>query len=374
MAVKYAADIDGRVAPGFERVKDAFAANFARGDAYQDLGAALCVHHRGACVVDLWGGLIEEGRAWRPDTLVNVWSTTKGLAAVCIAKLVERGAISYSDPVASVWPEFAANNKHTITIAQVMRHEAGLTGFVEPTTFEDFRDQALCAARLARQAPAFPPGSANSYHAATYGFLTAEIVRRADGRSIGVFAREEITGPLKADFFIGLPAELEPRVAPVRAPLTSPEIPALPDAALMALINPNLDPLCANSRAWRAAEIPAMNGMASARGVAALYNGLLTNDVLNAAALAQMTEPGPDRADMMLGFPACWGMGVAHNKIGVYGPNPHAYGHSGWGGSFGCADPGAQIAIGYVLNQMGADLVGDPRGVTLANAVHACLT
>ncbi|MGE0044761.1 MAG: serine hydrolase domain-containing protein, partial [Hyphomonadaceae bacterium] len=254
--------VEGHVAPGFEPVRDLFASNFSRQDDYRELGAALCVYEGGRRIVDLWGGAADPARAapWRADTLVNVWSTTKALTAFAVAVCADRGLFAYADPVASVWPEFAAAGKGAVTIAQVMSHQAGLPGFAEPTAIEDFEDWELVTARLAAQAPAFTPGAANSYHAATYGFLAGEIVRRATGKSLGRFVAEEIAGPLDADFFIGLPAALEHRVARLFAPKAAPDMTALeiPDAAMMALINPSIDPESPNARAWRAAEMPAL--------------------------------------------------------------------------------------------------------------------
>jgi CubicO group peptidase (beta-lactamase class C family) len=375
--------IEGAVAPGLESVREAFAANFARTGDYQEIGASLCVYREGRQVVDLWGGFADGARTrpWSAETLINVWSTTKLAAAVAVARLVDQGRIAYEQHVAEIWPEFARDGKAEVTIAQVMSHQAGLTGFAAPTTLDDLYDQDLVAGRLAAQAPAFPPGTANSYHAVTYGVLAAEIVRRASGKTLGALLRAEVTGPLEADFFIGLPASLDGRVAELLPPKSPPDMSGrdLAPAARMALANPEQDPTRPNLRAFRAAELPALNGQASARGVARLCAALAEGGrldgvtVLSPAALAAMTQAVADRPDLMLGFNPQWGMGVAHNLIGVYGPNPRTYGHSGWGGSFGCADPDGRIAIGYVCNQMGSELVGDPRGKALADAVYAGL-
>lgn len=378
------AAIKGVVAPGFEGVRAAFAANFERPGDYQELGAALCVYRDGHRVVDIWGGFADAGRTrpWTGDTLVNVWSTTKLATAVCVARCVDLGLVAYDQPVAEIWPAFAAGGKGAVTVAQCLSHQAGLPGFAAPTTVEDFYDWDLVCARLAAQAPVFEPGTANSYHAVTYGFLAGEIVRRASGRTLGTLFREEIAGPLGADFHIGLPDGQAPRVAELLAPKHPADTTAmdLPPPALMALSNPVLDPLAANDRRFRAAELPALNGQASARGVARLAAALAQGgrlegeQVLSPGALGQMTAVVADRDDLMLGFNPQWGMGVAHNLIGVFGPNPRTYGHSGWGGSFGAADPDGRIAIGYVMNQMGSELVGDPRGVGLATAIYEALT
>jgi CubicO group peptidase (beta-lactamase class C family) len=215
----------------------------------------------------------------------------------------------------------------------------------------------------------------------TYGVLAAEIVRRAADKSLGGLLREEIAGPLGADFYIGLPADLDGRVAELLPPKSPPDMSGadLPPAARMALTNPDQDPTRPNARAFRAAELPALNGQASARGVARLCAALAQGGtldgvtVLSPQALEAMTAVAADRTDLMLGFNPQWGMGVAHNLIGIYGTNPRTYGHSGWGGSFGCADPDGRIAISYVCNQMGSELVGDPRGKGLADAVYAAV-
>lgn len=371
--------ISGTVAPGFEAAREVFAANFAREGDYQEVGASLAAFHRGRSVVDLWGGFAERERTrpWTRDTLINVWSSTKGVMAVAVAMLVERGLIRYEDWVASVWPEFAQAGKEQVTIAQAMSHQAGLPGFAEPTTIEDQYDWRSCCAKLERQKPAWAPGTASSYHAMTYGWLAGEILRRVTGQSPGQFVRDEIGAPLGADIFIGLPASEEFRVAEMIGPKRQPVMPPLSETAMMALTNPQQNPEAPNARAWRAAEIPAANGQASAMGLARLYAALANGGALEGAALlspqaiAAMTAPATrdGRADMMLGFVDSWGMGMALNTPGIYGSNPRAFGHSGWGGSFGCADPDAGIAVGYVCNQMGPDLVGDPRTMGLCRAI-----
>jgi CubicO group peptidase (beta-lactamase class C family) len=375
--------IEGFAASGFEGVRDAFAANFTRSGPYAEVGAALCVYRQGEMVVDLWGGHADGARTrpWTADTLVNVWSTTKTAAAVCVARCVDAGLIAYDQPVAEIWPEFAAAGKGAITVAQVMSHQAGLPGFLEPTTLDDFYDHHRMAARLAAQAPVFEPGTMSSYHAATYGFLAGEVVRRASGKTLGTLFRQEVAGPLGADFHIGLPKGEGARVAELLAADNPVDVPLdqLPLPVRLGLSNPAQDPARVNTPAWRAAELPALNGHASARGVARLCAALAEGGtldgvpILSSETLALMTVVASDREDLLLGFNPQWGMGVIHNLIGVYGPNPRAFGHSGWGGSFGAADPDGRIAIGYVMNHMGPELVGDPRGKGLADAVYAAL-
>jgi len=375
--------IHGHVAPGFEPVRDAFAANFERDDAYREVGAALAVHRGEDLVVDLWAGSrdAEASIPWTADTLVNVWSTTKGVTAIAVAMLVDRGLLDYAAPVARYWPEFAQNGKAEVTVSQLLSHQAGLAGFSEPTPLTDFYDWATVTERLARQAPMWPPGTQNSYHAMTYGFLAGELIRRATGLSPGRFLAQEIAAPLGADVFIGLPEAEEGRIAP----LLGPRNPAPFDAATMApeaiaaVTNPNLGPLIPNDRRWRAAEVPAGNGHASARGLARVYGAVANGGALGRVRLmspgtvTRLAEVQTERVDLLLGVAPRWAHGVTVNGLGVYGPRPHVFGHSGWGGSFACADPEARVAIAYVLNQMGDQIVADPRAIGLAHAIYACL-
>src|SRR5665213_835137 len=206
----------------------------------------------------------------------------------------------------------------------------------------------------------------------TYGWLAGELVRRASGKTVGQFLASEIAGPLAADMFIGLPESLEPRVAQMLAPkhlIDITQIP-LPQIAKRAVINPALSPDAQLTRAWRAAEIPGGNGQASGYGLARIYAAVLGHEILKAGTVAKMTAPQTwGRTDMFLGMTDNWAMGIVLNTPGIYGSNTNAFGFSGWGGSFGCADPDAGVAIGYVCNQMGPDLVGDPRTMGLCAAV-----
>lgn len=368
--------VQGRVARGFEPVRDLFAGQFALPPDHREIGASLAVYRHGECVVDLWGGHTDQAgtRPWRRDTLVNLWSTTKGIAALCVASLVERGRMRYEDRVADLWPEFAAAGKQDVTVAQLLSHQAGLPGFAEPTSIEDLFDQDLCAARLAAQAPLWVPGTANGYHAATWGVLVAEIVRRADGRSIGQVLAEDLAGPAGADFYIGLPPELEDRVAETVPPATPVDLSAIEmtPAMAMALSSPAMDPFRPNDRSWRAAQLPAMNGQGSAQAVARLYAAALQPDVLSDATFAAMTAIAADRTDLVIGFNPQWAMGFLTNGSGALGPEPATFGHGGWGGSIGCAHRESGLAIGYALNHMGPELVGDPRPTSLCRAIFEC--
>jgi len=373
------------VAPGFEPVRERFAANFQRNDHCREVGAALTVFRGDRCVVDLWAGHMDAGRTqpWRKDTLLNVYSTTKGVAAVCVAMLVDRGVLGYDDTVASVWPEFAQNGKQHITIAQVLSHQGGLPAFEDRTTMEDLYDWHGRCAALARQKPRWVPGEKTAYHPITYGYLAGEIVRRATGRrSIGEFVQQEIATPLAADFFIGLEPALHRRAAETLMPKNLVDPSALPsiEETRGSVTNPLMHPQAANTAAWRRAEMPALNGHASAEAIARIY-AMLANGgefqrrkLLSPATIDRMTQVRSSRMDLTLGLEAQWAAGVVLNAATTFfGPNPRTYGHSGWGGSFGCADPDHRLAIGYVCNQMGPDLVGDVRARELCAAIYGCL-
>ena len=374
--------IEGKVAPGFERVRDQFIANFERSEPLRELGAGVAVYRHGKPVVNLWGGSRDAARtrAWTADTLANVYSTTKGIVAVAIAMAVERGLIDFDAPVARYWPEYGAAGKERTSVAQALSHQAGLPGFAEPTGPTDLYDWASCCAKLARQAPAWVPGEATSYHAVTFGYLAGEIFRRAVGKTLGAFIASDIARPLAADIHLGLPVFEDARVAEMIAPAVAPDIAALnlAPAALMALTNPDLAPEQANTRAWRGAELPAMNMHASADGIARVFGALANGGTLDSVTLlkpqsiARMSEVQSRRRDMLLGFEIEWAHGLARNTTGVFGPNPKAFGHTGWGGSFGYADPDAGIGAAYVMNRMGPELIGDARAVALAQAISAC--
>jgi CubicO group peptidase (beta-lactamase class C family) len=376
--------VSGRVAAGFEPVRERFAANFLRDDSCREVGAALTVFHGERCVVDLWGGYADAAgvHPWRKDTLLNVYSTTKGIVATCIALLVDRGVLSYDDTVASVWPEFAQHGKQHVTIAQLLSHQAGLPAFERPTSLEDLYDwHARCAA-LAAQKTRWTPGEKTAYHPITFGYLAGEIVRRASGRSVGEFLQQELASPLEADFFIGLGPALDRRVAQTLAPKNMIDPSALPaiEETRLSVTNPLLHPHAANTAEWRRAELPALNGHASADGIARIYAMLANGGVfarrrlLSPATIDRMTQVLTERLELTLGMPANWAAGVVLNgTTQFFVPNPRSYGHSGWGGSFGCADPEQRLAIGYVCNQMGPDLVGDVRARELCAAIYRCL-
>ena len=221
----------GTCDPRFAAVRDEFERNFAeRGE----VGASVCVTLDGATVVDLWGGHADPttGRAWEPDTIGVIWSCTKGATALCAHMLVTRGALDLDAPVASYWPEFAKNGKSAITVRMLLAHQAGLAAFSEPIADNGYRDWDLIVQRLEDQEPLWAPGTRHGYHALTFGHLVGEVVRRADGRSLGTFFRDEVAEPLGVDLWIGLPEAHEARVAPtIPAPFPAPATSSRPSTA-----------------------------------------------------------------------------------------------------------------------------------------------
>jgi CubicO group peptidase (beta-lactamase class C family) len=371
--------IGGACNSSFNAVREAFAKNLSeRGD----IGAAFAVVRNGKIVVDLWGGHADAARtrAWTPRTVTNVWSTTKGVAAICFAMMVERGKASYDDPVARHWPEFAAGGKDAITIAQLLSHQGGLSGLEQPTTLEDILDQPKMERLFAAQAPLWPPGTACGYHAASHGPLANALFRRIEGRTMAQFVADELSSPFDLDLSIGLPESEAGRASEIVAPPTLSSTDANPApsrAQAAALANPVLDPRSANTANWRASPVPSMNGFATARGLARLYGALATGGVLDGVRLLsprvieQATQVRIDSVDLVLGMQARWAAGFLVNVHGIYGDRPTSYGHSGWGGSFAFADPERGLGVSWVMNAMGHNLVGDERAMALIGATLA---
>lgn len=368
------------VAPGFESVLDAFRENFLLHDDLCDIGAAVSVYRYGELVVDLAGGYrdLEQQSLWTHDTLANIWSSTKGATAIAFARLVDRDLVRYEDRVVDYWPEFGAAGKENTTIADLLSHQAGLNGFREPTSVEDFGNWELVTSRLAAQAPFWHPGSDTSYHAMTYGFLIGEVARRITGLEPRALFEREIAEPLQADIQIGLKSSDFARVANL-IPFEEAGTPSAPDPlAAHAMVNPVVRQDWANRNDWRQAQVPAANGHATARGLAKIYGAVANagqfdgTHYLSTHVIDTLRTPLSTRSDRFLGN-RLWGAGVSLNIDGAWGPDPQTFGHSGWGGSFGCANIASGIGIGYVMNRMGGQIALDPRAVRLCNTIFSCL-
>jgi CubicO group peptidase (beta-lactamase class C family) len=379
----------GEVAPGFERVKDAFAANFEIND---EVGAACSVYHRGKKVVDLWGGVADEqsGRPWAEDSIVLVASSTKGATAICANLLAQRGELDVDAPVAQYWPEFAAAGKQDIPVRWLLTHQVGLPVLDKPLTIEEFLAWEPPIEALASQIPKWEPGTAHGYHALTYGWLVGEVVRRISGKSLGTFFAEEVAGPLGLDFWIGLPESEESRVSPmINIDLADPDIQVKGERAremLEAATTPKsyltqeqtTTPLEMDTRAFHAAEIPAGNGITDARSMARMYASLIGDGVdgvrlFTDETVKRVSTEQVNDNDEVMGIKSRFGLGFYLYVEGSNMVQDGVFGHGGAGGSIGFADPKADIGFGYLMNSM--QMVGDddPRTVSLAQAVHASL-
>lgn len=363
-------EVGGSTAAGFEPVREELERNFAqRGE----LGAAVCVYHRGSPVVDLWAGWVDAGRTrpWQRDTIVHAYSTVKPMVATCALILVERGALQLDAPVASWWPEFASAGKGAISVRQLLAHQAGLVALRDDVPPDEIFDWDAMVTRLAAEAPWWEPGTQHGEHAYFYGHLVGELVRRADGRPIRQFFAEELAAPWALDYQIGVrPADRE-RVAPLAGPPEqNPEETAGAAGSIYrrGVTNPPgmLDREVVNSAAWMDADIPAVNGYGTAEAVARFYQGFLAGGELDGRRLisealcreaVSVHRSGPD---VMLGRDVEWGLG--------FQVEDGTWGHGGRGGSSGYAAPELQLAFGYVPNFM-AD---HDRGNALADTAEAC--
>lgn len=376
--------INGSVAPGFERVSEALVRGFRE---HGEVGASLAVVVDGRPVVDIWAGWLDRARTrpWQRDSIVNLYSTTKGVAAVAAAMLVDRGKLDVDAPVTAYWPEFGRAGKEQIPVRWLLSHEAGLPAIDEPLPPGGALDWDTVIHALERQAPSWPPGAAMGYHAVTYGWLVGEVIRRITGKSPGTFVREEIAGPLGIDLFIGTPASEDHRIADMlppgsRAPLAMGDPNSLAAKALGLAAPPTGADV--NSREWRAAEMPAANGHGNARALARLYGALARGGevdgvrLLGPAAIEQFATEVVSGPDKVIGIEARRGLGFILSSPGGryhWGPNRATFGHSGAGGSLGFADPDARIGFGYAMNQMASGLSADPRWHGLIDAVYAGL-
>ncbi|MET7718276.1 serine hydrolase domain-containing protein [Streptomyces sp. NPDC005407] len=386
--------INGEVAVGFEPVREAFAANF---DQHGDIGAAVCVYQDGRPVVDLWGGLadLDTSRPWTRDTLQLVYSATKGATATAAHLLAQRGALDLDAPVAKYWPEFAANGKAEIPVRWLLSHQAGLVALDEPVPLADALAWSPMAAALAAQRPQWTPGTAHGYHGRTFGWLVGEVIRRVSGRTPGRFFADEIADPLGLDFFIGLPASERDRVSRMvyRQPdldLTTVPTESIPEE-LRELVAAWRDPNSFSNRAFQvtepaeidfnspevqAAELPASNGIGTARGLARMYAALIGEvdgvRLLAPETLASATKEQAAGADQVMVAPSRFSSGYMLPTETDPLTGPSAFGHTGRGGSLGFADPEHGIAFGYAMNH----IIGGPNDVrakSLAEAVRRSL-
>ena len=391
--------VQGTVAPGFEAVREEFQRNFAeRGE----LGAACAVYHRGEKVVDLWGGTRNKvtGEPWEEDTLVLVFSSTKGMASMGVAVAHSRGLFDYDERVATYWPEFAQAGKANVTVRQLLSHQAGVCAIDEPLDLEKLSDPDKVAAALAKQKPAWEPGTRHGYHGISLGWYESELVRRVDPkhRTIGKYFQDEVAQPLGLEFYIGLPTDFpQARIArldPYQKWQMLFNMDKMPRPFVMGFLNPRSityktfanpkligEPAGYNDPRVQRLELPASNGIGKVRDMAKAYSEFATGgkrlglreETLNA--LKQPANPPRDGLlDVVLGVETIFSLGYAKPFPAFrFGLGEQAFGTPGAGGSFCFADPEAQIGFAYAMNKTGFYLWDDPREKSLRDAVYRSL-
>lgn len=383
-------EIHGFVSPGYEAVREAFAENFSR---RRELGAACCVYHKGEKVVDLWGGVRNNtrGEPWEEDTMALVYSATKGLSAMTLAIAHSRGWLDYDDLVCKYWPEFAQNGKEKITVRQLLAHQAGLFAFDEPVDKSVVADVDRLAEIMARQKPAWEPGTRQAYHAVTLGFYESELLRRIDPqhRSLGQFFQDEIASPLGLDFYIRLPESIpDSRLAPLVDPSFSEMLFGFPIRMTLGWLNHHSNIYRAlrgsemphdEKRVYtRNLEVPAGGGVGTARAIARAYSVFATGGTeleLRAETLQELTAPAIPALhgfyDECMKSDVEFSLGFMKTCSGFQFGHPGSFGAPGAGGSLGFADPQAQIGYGYIPNRKGVTFAGDPRDVAIRNALYS---
>jgi len=372
-------EVRGLCPPRFAAVREAFAANFAEN---RELGARFAMAAEGEIVVDLMGGWADRAmtRPFAEDTLTPVFSTTKAMASLMVARLVGQGRLSYQTRVAELWPAFGAAGKDTLTVEQVLSHQAGLCGLEGPMSPADWYDWDGVCARLAAMTPLWPPGTASGYHPVTFGYLAGEIFRRVDGRTLGTALRQDIAAPHGLDLWIGLPDSEHGRVAQVRRPPAMPDLGEITEPRRLAFFTRWATPGGVDEATARRAEIPSANGHAAAPALARLMailalDGQLDGETVLPPGLAD--EAGRQRIagpDLVLPYDMSWGAGFIRNEgLWIYGPGRRTFGHSGWGGSCAFADPERGVSGAYVMNRQSAELIADSRARRLIEAAYTAL-
>ncbi len=393
--------IEGHCEERFSEVKDEFERNYAeRGE----VGAAVCVTVDGETVVDLWGGTADpdSGRPWSEDTIAVVWSSTKGATALCAHMLASRGQLNLDAPVAQYWPEFAKGGKQEATVRMVLNHQAGVAALREPIPENGLCDFDAVIEALADMEPLWEPGTRHGYTALVFGHLVGEIVRRATGKTLGTFFREEVAEPLGLEFWIGLPESHESRVATnITADMPQPGDP-IPEFYSAAMTDPTsiaymvlmhsggiLFPGAINSRENHAAEMAAFNGIGNARSLAGMYRPLALGGEFGGVRLvpedsiSQMSAVASAIAkDATMLVPTRWANGFMKGINNGHLPagsndsvimSEEAFGHLGSGGSLGFADTKARLSFAYVMNKQGGGTGLEDRGQALVDAVYRTL-
>jgi len=386
MATRDIRGIQGWCDPKFENVRDAFVQNFERG--LEPGGAAVAVTLGGHPVVDLHGGFVDRGHTqrWQKDTLINLASTTKGILAICVLRLVDQGALELDAPVARYWPAFGCLGKEGITVRDVLSYRAGLPALRTRLSPEALYDWTAMTEALVAEEPWWPPGTQHGYHAMTIGWLAGELVRRVSGRTVGRYLREQLALPFDLDLHIGLGPREEARTADVRATRPEPGQPSFVETVMTdpdsmsgrAFLNPVLclTPQVLNSHAWRATELPFANAHGTASALAHLYGALAHTGgrVLSASLVDVARTEHAFGYDPVLREITRYGVGFMLPHEGfACSPNPRAFGNPGAGGYLAFADPEASLGFAYVTSKMSLSTLLDPRAAALSEATYACL-
>ena len=388
--------INGSSTEQFSEVRREFERNFSE---RHEVGASVCVTLDGETVVDLWGGTADpaRGRAWERDTIGLIWSSTKGATSLVAWMLVARGELDLDAPVAEYWPEFAKNGKENLPVRFLLTHQAGLAALRDPIPSDGYFDWDLITDLLAAQEPLWEPGTRHGYHALTYGHLVGEVCRRITGETIGEFFRREIAEPRALEFWIGLPAECEDRIAPtIPAALPGPDdpIPSFYRAGMsdpasvpgLVLFNSGdlLAPGFMNTKRGHASGLPAMGGIANARGLAGMYRALAIggDGLVGPDEVAGMSSTMAAGLDATMLVPTRWSTGFVKSIDNSHlGPgdrdgcvmSENAFGYVGMGGSMGFADPSAYLSFGYTMNRQGMTTGLDARAQSLIDATYRAL-
>ena len=378
-----APDISGLCPPRFAAVKDAFARNFTDApEGLNEQAARFSVVIAGETVVDLWAGQADPraGTPFTDRTLTPVFSTGKAIMALLMASAVQRGKLAYEEKVATLWPAYAQHGKGKITVAQMLSHQDGLPGFDTPADPAIWFDQRAVLDRLAAQAPMWPPGTASGYHPVTVGYLANEVHRLADGRSLGQALRQDFAEPFGLDLWIGLPETEHDRVAALRKPSAAASLGPIDAIKTAAFLDKGSAPGGRGSGEWRTIEIPSANlhgtALDLARIMGMVANGGLIDGktVLSRDVLAQAMRERIHGQDLVLPYVISWAAGLMRNAdLDIFGPNPDALGHCGWGGSCAFADPAARLSAAYVMTRQSPHLIGDPRAQRLIHALYQAL-
>ncbi|WP_007025319.1 EstA family serine hydrolase [Saccharomonospora iraqiensis] len=374
--------VEGTCHPRFAPVRDLLRRRLRDG---AEVGASVCVIEDGRTRVDLWGGLADRdsGTPWRRDTLVNTWSLTKTMAALVALALIDRGALDPEAPVARYWPEFATAGKQDVLVRHVLGHTSGVCGWEADVTLDDITDTGRAAALLAAQQPWWRPGAGSGYQAVTHGHLVGELVRRVTGRSLGTVLREEFTGPLGADYWLGAPETVDARVATPVPPDRSGAGHAAPDPAsipVRTLTNPLIPPTVTTTRAFLGAELGALGGQGNARSVARTQSVVSHGGTvdgrryLSPATLENVFTVQSDGTDRVLGVPVRFGLGYALPTPEILPALPagRICWWSGFGGSIVINDLDRRMTFAYVMNRMEPDLIGAANTTAYVEAVYAC--